>query len=58
MPVSGDVYLHEGACGGQKNVSDPLELEFQAAVSCSAWELGTALGPLQEQCMVLSAEPF
>lgn len=45
---------------GQKRVSDLLELELQLVVKLSnvvAWVLGTELGPLQEQQVLLSVEP-
>lgn len=32
-----------GASGGQKNVSDPLELEFQVAVTWLVWALSIEL---------------
>lgn len=44
------------ACGGQKRVVDPLALEFQVIVSCLV--VGTDSTPLEEQPMLLSAEPF
>lgn len=40
------------ACGGQKEVPDLLELELQAALSHSAWGLGT-----EEQPALLTTGP-
>ena len=37
------VLVSTEAHGGQKRASDPSELEFQAAVSCEVWMLGTEL---------------
>lgn len=37
--------------------SDPLEREFQKAVSLLMWALGVNLGPLAEQKVLLTAEP-
>lgn len=42
--------IHEGDCGGQKSVSDPLELKLQAAVN-------KFTGPLQEQQRPETVEP-
>ena len=46
-----------GACGGQKKVSDFLELDFQMKKSyhCRLWE--SHLGPLQEQQALLTNKP-
>lgn len=38
------VYMSAVPCGGQKEESDPLELELQAVLSCPVWVLGTELG--------------
>lgn len=35
--------VHVGAPAGQKRVLSPLELEWQAVVSCPPWVLGTEL---------------
>lgn len=32
-----------GACGNQKRVLDPLELELHVIVKCPKWVLGTRL---------------
>lgn len=37
--------------------SEPLEREFQKAVSLLMWALGVNLGPLAEQKVLLTAEP-
>lgn len=34
------------------------ELGFQGVVNCLSWVLRTKLGPLQEQCLLLPAEPI
>jgi hypothetical protein len=44
-------------CRGQKRALDPLELELQMVVSCLVWMLGTKLGPLEEQPLLLTPEP-
>lgn len=51
------VYIHAPhvlpfACGGQKWVSDPLDLGFRAVVSClvASWVMRLNPGLLQEQC--------
>lgn len=49
------VYAHvsTGACGGQRRVSEPLDLELQSVVRYMTWEIGTNLVPLQEPCITL-----
>ena len=48
------LHVHEGACGGQKRVSqNPLELELQMAVSCRDQNLD----PLEEQQVLLTTKP-
>lgn len=34
------------------------ELELQCVVNCLSWVLRTELGPVQEQCLLLPAEPI
>lgn len=51
------VYEHECFCLWRPEVSDPLEREFQKAVSLLMWVLGVNLGPLAEQKVLLTAEP-
>ena len=41
----------------QKRVLDALEKELHVVVSCPLWVLGTNLGPLEEQQVLLTAEP-
>lgn len=57
MYVSVSVYhVCMGTCGGQKTVSDPLELKLPAIVSCPiAWELNR--DPMKEQQVLLIDEP-
>lgn len=46
-----------GACGGQRKLLDPLEMELQEIVSCLMWVLGTKFGSsLEEQQVLLNAE--
>ena len=42
-----------GAYGHQKRVSETLELEMQVVMSCLTWVLGTNLGPLKEQDVII-----
>lgn len=42
------------ACGGQKRMSIPLELELLVVVSCLIEMLNS--DPLEQQCMLLTAE--
>lgn len=42
--------------GGQKQLVEPLELELQLAVGCLMWTLGTKLGPLGGQQVLLAAD--
>lgn len=53
------VHVHMSADpqGGQKKEPGSPELEFQAVVSCSAWALGTNLGPPKDQPVLGTAEP-
>lgn len=46
-------HTHACACGGQKMVWDPLELELQEVVSSLTWIGNWALGPLQAQPVFL-----
>jgi len=41
------MYVH--ACGGQKRVLNPLDLELQVVVSCPRWTLGTEPWSSEEQ---------
>lgn len=50
------MHVSIGVCGGQKRVTDSLELGSQAVVNHSTWVLGTDY-PLQKQCAFLTAEP-
>lgn len=43
MFVSLYVHINVSACGGQKRVSDLLELEFQVIVKSQTWMLGIKL---------------
>lgn len=43
--------------GGQKRVSDLLEMELQVIRSYLVWVLGTKPGYVEEQKMFLTAEP-
>lgn len=43
-----NVFMCASAQGGQEQVSDPLELEFQAVVSRLTWALGPNFSPLEE----------
>ena len=36
--------MNPGAYKGQREVSDPLELDLQVAVTCLMWVLGAELG--------------
>lgn len=47
---AGNLKKPEGGTGS-------LVLEFQAAVSCPAWEMGPNWGPLCEQEVLLTADP-
>jgi hypothetical protein len=49
--------VKEGSQGGWKRASDTLELEQQVAMSNLAWVLGTNPSPLEEQHVLLTAEP-
>lgn len=51
------VHMSADAQGGQKNVLDCLELEFQAVLSHLIWVLGLNSCLLQEQYMLSTAEP-
>lgn len=51
------VYVSADPQGGQKKEPGSRELEFQAVVSCSAWALGTNLGPPKDQPVLVIAEP-
>lgn len=44
-------------CLVPKWVLDSLELELQMVVSCLVWMLGTKLGPLEEQPLLLTVQP-
>lgn len=46
--------MSAGACGLQKRVCDPPKLKFLAVVSHLKWMLGTELGTLQDQEVVLA----
>jgi hypothetical protein len=47
----------EGAGGGQKKVSDPLELELKAVMSDLLWMLETEHGTGKQVRWLLTAEP-
>ena len=49
-------YVHWGACGAQKRVSDPLKLELQGVVSYAMWVLEIEPQSLQKQQMLLITE--
>jgi hypothetical protein len=53
----GNMHVSAGTHGSQKRASDPLDLELQAVVSSQTgcWEL--MFSPLQEQQVLLTAEP-
>jgi hypothetical protein len=50
-------HMHRGAFGGSKSVSDPLELELQAAVNYLIWVLGIQLRSFERAGSVLTTEP-
>ena len=50
-------HMHAGAEGGQKIISDALELELRAIVSHLIWGLGIDSGLLEEQQVLLATEP-
>jgi hypothetical protein len=43
VSVCGDPYVNAGASGGQRRMSDSLELELQAVVRYLMWVMGTEL---------------
>jgi hypothetical protein len=45
-----------GACGGQKRVSDPLELELQMLLA-TMWMLAIELGSSGKAVLLLTTEP-
>lgn len=49
--------MSAGACGGQKRALDFLELKLERVVyhQCGCWERNS--GPLEEQYVLLTAEP-
>lgn len=53
-----DVHMSVGAYRIQKRVSYTLKLELQVVVNCSAWVLGMKSESSQEQCVLLTPEPF
>lgn len=53
----GCVLVNVGVRGGQKRLSDPLELELLVAVNCLTWVLGLELRSSAET-VCLTAEPF
>lgn len=46
-----------GACGSQKELSNPLELELQVIVSLVMLGRAQNLSPLEEQQLLLTEEP-
>lgn len=46
-----------GAQEGQKKVPDPLDLELQSVLSCHVGAKVQSWVPLQEQLVLLTAEP-
>lgn len=58
MSICDYVYIAAGgACRVQKRALDPLGLELLAVVGHHMWVLGTELGSLKEQYMLLTADP-
>lgn len=51
------VCVSAGACGLQKKVPDPLDLELQAIVSRPAWVLKSNPSSLQVPNVLLTAKP-
>lgn len=57
MPVCGFVLINSCTYGGQKRVSDPLEMEPRATVTRVPWVLSLLnLSLLQEQHALLTTE--
>lgn len=50
-------YVYVGAYIVQMKEYEPLKLELQVTVSCSAWVLETELSPLKEQYMLVTTGP-
>lgn len=52
--ASFSVYMYVGAGGGQYGVSDPVELELKAVVSCQPWFLGNGF---RSSCKISKHSP-
>lgn len=48
--------MYTGACKDQRKMLGPLEVEWEAAVSCLIWIMGTESGSLEEHQVILTAE--
>jgi hypothetical protein len=55
--VYGCVHGSTGCCTGQRKMSNALELELQAVVSCLIRMLGTVFRSLQEQYLLITTKP-
>ena len=50
-----NIKISTGTCKGHRRTSGPLELGFQAIMSCLSWVLGTELMSCKVQCVSISA---